>query len=135
VHHTELIATIAVGLTAALVGGLVAVRLRMPSIVGYLLAGIAVGPFTSGFVADLELAPPAVAGPLGGTQSAADGHLLASLALTLGKVVVFVALMLVVGTRVIPSLLSYVERTGSRELFILLTTGRARRRCRCRRGR
>jgi CPA2 family monovalent cation:H+ antiporter-2 len=229
VHHTELIATIAVGLTAALVGGLVAVRLRMPSIVGYLLAGIAVGPFTPGFVADQELAPqlaelgvillmfgvgihfsikdlfavrgvaipgaigqivvaiglgfglvrlwgwpageglvfglalsvastvvllravtdsgdleksagraavgwlivedlivvlalvllPAVAGPLGGTESAAEGHLLANLAVTLGKVVVFVALMLVVGTRVIPWLLSYVERTGSRELFIL----------------
>src|SRR3712207_975880 len=55
-HQTELIATIAVGLSAAFVGGFVASRLRLPTIVGYLLAGIAVGPFTPGFVADQDLA-------------------------------------------------------------------------------
>ena len=230
-HHTELIATIAVGLTAALVGGLLARRLRLPLIVGYLLAGVAVGPFTPGFVADTDLAPqlaeigvillmfgvgihfslgdllavrrlalpgavgqvavatalgaglarwwgwslgaglvlglalsvastvvllrtlagrdaldspagrvavgwlvvedlimvvalvvlPALAGPLGGEAAGGGGGLLASLALTLGKVALFVALMLVAGVRVIPRLLERVERTGSRELFILAT--------------
>jgi len=56
-HETELIATIAYGLSAAFIGGLIAARLHLPTIVGYLLAGVAVGPFTPGFVADLELAP------------------------------------------------------------------------------
>lgn len=56
-HDTSLIATIAVGLGFAFIGGLVAVRLRLPPLVGYLLAGIAVGPFTPGFVADVRLAP------------------------------------------------------------------------------
>src|SRR5215213_2166132 len=54
-HQTELIATIAVGLSAAFVGGFIASRLRLPTIVGYLLAGIAVGPFTPGFVADQDI--------------------------------------------------------------------------------
>ena len=52
-----LIATIAVSLAFAFVGGLLAVRLRLPPLVGYLLAGIVVGPFTPGFVADAHLAP------------------------------------------------------------------------------
>ncbi len=56
-HETELIATIAMSLSAAFVGGLLALRLRLPLIIGYLLAGIALGPFTPGFVADLHLAP------------------------------------------------------------------------------
>jgi len=56
-HETALIATLAVGLAFALVGGFVAARLRLPPVVGYLLAGIAVGPFTPGFVADAKLAP------------------------------------------------------------------------------
>jgi len=230
VHETELIGTVAVGLSAALVGGMIAVRLRLPTIVGYLLAGVAVGPFTPGYVADLELAPqlaeigvillmfgvgshfslgdllavrgvaipgaigrivvvtglgvglahwwgwdvgaglvfglslavastvvllrtllergeletppgqvavgwllvedlvmvlvlvllPALAEPLGGTAPGeAQGSLIVTLALTLGKVALFVALMLLVGVRVIPWLLTRVERTGSRELFIL----------------
>jgi CPA2 family monovalent cation:H+ antiporter-2 len=55
-HETALIATIAVGLTYALIGGFLAARLRLSPIVGYLLAGIAVGPFTPGFVADAKLA-------------------------------------------------------------------------------
>ncbi len=229
VHHTALIATIAVGLSAAFVGGLLAVRLRLPTIVGYLLAGIAVGPFTPGFVADAELAPqlaeigvillmfgvgihfsvkdliavrgvavpgavgqiavavalafgvtrwwgwsvgeglvfglalsvastvvllravtasgdlprqagqvavgwlivedlvvvlalvllPILAGSLGGTAMGPGESLVGTLALTLGKVALFVALMLVIGMRAIPRLLTHVERTGSRELFIL----------------
>ena len=229
-HETELIATIAIGLSAAFVGGLIAARLRLPTIVGYVLAGIAVGPFTPGFVADSGLAQqlaeigvillmfgvgmhfsipdllsvrgiaipgglvqagvatgvgfavgrwwgwsvgealvfgmalsvastivllraletrgtletpegrvavgwlivediltvlalvvlPLVADALGGTSDpVADGSLLSTLVLTVGGLVVFVALMLVVGVRVIPRLLAWTERFGSRELFVL----------------
>ena len=55
-HGGELITTIAIGLSAAFVAGLVAPRLRLPPIVGYLLAGVAIGPFTPGLVADPEIA-------------------------------------------------------------------------------
>jgi monovalent cation:H+ antiporter-2, CPA2 family len=55
-HSTSLIATIVVGLVLAFGCGFVASRLRLPPLVGYLLAGIAVGPFTPGFVADVDLA-------------------------------------------------------------------------------
>jgi CPA2 family monovalent cation:H+ antiporter-2 len=55
-HDTALIATVAGGLALAFLLGLLAVRLRLPPILGYLLAGVAVGPFTPGFVADLGLA-------------------------------------------------------------------------------
>jgi CPA2 family monovalent cation:H+ antiporter-2 len=231
-HHTELIATIAVGLSAACIGGLIAHQLRLPPIVGYLLAGVAVGPFTPGFVADAELAPqlaeigvillmfgvgihfsigdlfaarrialpgaigqvaiatglgtavvwwwgwklgegivlglalsvastvvllrmleqrsalaspegrvavgwlvvedlvtvvmlvmlPILATSLGGqSPGGSDDNLITSLAVTLGKAALFVALMLIGGVRVIPWLLAWVERTGSRELFILVT--------------
>lgn len=54
-HETSLIATIAVGLALAFPFGLLAHRLRLTPIVGYLLAGLAVGPFTPGFVADAEI--------------------------------------------------------------------------------
>ena len=55
-HHTPLIATIAAGLVLAFILGLLAHRLRIQPLVGYLVAGIAVGPFTPGFVADQALA-------------------------------------------------------------------------------
>jgi CPA2 family monovalent cation:H+ antiporter-2 len=55
-HQTPLIATIAAGLALAFILGLVANRLRIQPIVGYLLAGVAVGPFTPGFTADISLA-------------------------------------------------------------------------------
>ncbi|MBB5693287.1 cation:proton antiporter domain-containing protein [Muricoccus pecuniae] len=55
-HHTPLIATIALGLLLAFIFGMVAHRLRVSPLVGYLLAGVAVGPFTPGYVADQELA-------------------------------------------------------------------------------
>jgi len=55
-HDTALIAIIAVGFGLAFVFGLAATRVRLPPIVGYLLAGIVVGPFTPGFVADAGLA-------------------------------------------------------------------------------
>lgn len=231
-HETSLIATIAIGLGFAFVGGFIAVRLHLPPLVGYLLAGIAVGPFTPGFVADVTLAPqlaeigvillmfgvgmhfsiedlwavraialpgalaqiavatllgvavaglwgwtwgaglvfglalsvastvvllraleargavesqdgriavgwlivedlamvlalvllPALAGPLGGQpagHTAPDTNLWLTLGITLGKVAIFVILMLVVGTRLFPWLLARVERTRSRELFTL----------------
>jgi CPA2 family monovalent cation:H+ antiporter-2 len=233
-HETSLIATIAVGLALAFIGGFIASRLRLPPLVGYLLAGVAVGPFTPGFVADGELAAqlaeigvillmfgvgihfsfedlldvrrialpgaiakivvatalgagvtalwgwslgagivfglslsvastvvllraleerdalrsvdgriavgwlivedlvmvlalvllPALAGPLGGDAQALAGsvggtNLLLTLALTLGRVAIFVALMVFVGARIIPWLLGQVARTGSRELFTL----------------
>jgi CPA2 family monovalent cation:H+ antiporter-2 len=232
-HETVLISTIAVSLAYALVGGLAAHRLGLPPLVGYLLAGIAVGPFTPGFVADAKLAgelaeigvillmfgvgmhfslrdlaavryialPGAVvqivvATALGivvarhwgwtfgaglvlglalsvastvvllraletqGTLGAAQGRLavgwlivedlvmvltlvllpafpgalsgassdhtastvqplLMTLGLTLGKVAVFVILVLLIGVRLFPWLLEYVARTGSRELFTL----------------
>ena len=56
-HETALISTIAVCLALAFVGGYIAFRLKLPPLVGYLLAGIVVGPFTPGFVADTKLAP------------------------------------------------------------------------------
>src|SRR5687768_16154567 len=48
--------TLAACLSAALVGGFVTHRLGLSPLVGYLLAGIAVGPYTPGFVADRHLA-------------------------------------------------------------------------------
>jgi CPA2 family monovalent cation:H+ antiporter-2 len=56
-HHTSLIATIVAGLGLAFVFGAIANRLKLPVLVGYLLAGVLVGPFTPGYVADQELAP------------------------------------------------------------------------------
>jgi CPA2 family monovalent cation:H+ antiporter-2 len=55
-HNVELILTLAGGLSAALVFGYLSERLRLSPIVGYLLAGTLVGPYTPGFVADAETA-------------------------------------------------------------------------------
>lgn len=55
-HEASLIATISMSLLFAFAGGWIASRLKLPPLVGYLLAGIAVGPFTPGFVADSGLA-------------------------------------------------------------------------------
>jgi len=228
-HEVSLIATIAMGFGLAMVFGFLANTLRMPPLVGYLLAGILIGPATPGFVADVGLAGqlaeigvmllmfgvglhfsladlmavrriavpgaivqigaatamgmglalwwgwslggalvfglslsvastvvllraleakgllksingqiavgwlvvedlvmvlvlvllPAVAGLLGGTNSSDGGSLLGTIGLTLGKVGAFIALMLLVGRRLLPKLLWWVARTGSRELFTL----------------
>ncbi len=232
-HEDTLIATLALSLALAFVFGLLAVRLRLPPLVGYLLAGIVLGPYTPGVHADAQLAPQlaeigvmllmfgvgthfslrdlmavkgiAVPGaiaqiavatalgagaayfwgwPLGaglvfglalsvastvvllraleeqGTLESADGRIAVgwlivedllmvlalvllpaladllggeapaghaaapdalwrTLGLTLGKVALFVALMLVVGTRLFPWILQRVVRTQSRELFTL----------------
>jgi len=232
-HEETLIATLALSLALAFVFGLLAVRLRLPALVGYLLAGIVLGPYTPGLEADVHLAPqlaeigvmllmfgvgthfslrdlmavkgvavpgaiaqiavatalgagaahlwgwslgagivfglalsvastvvllraleqqgtletadgriavgwlivedlvmvlalvllPALAGVLGGEAPAghggAPGELWRSLGITLGKVALFVALMLIVGARVFPWVLQRVARTNSRELFTL----------------
>ncbi|TXL72064.1 cyclic nucleotide-binding domain-containing protein [Vineibacter terrae] len=55
-HEATLIATVAMGFVLAFVFGFIANRLRLPPLLGYLVAGIAVGPFTPGFVADVSLA-------------------------------------------------------------------------------
>ncbi|MGE8498576.1 MAG: YbaL family putative K(+) efflux transporter [Pseudomonas sp.] len=229
-HHTPLIATIAAGFVLAYLFGSLANRLRLSPLVGYLLAGVIVGPFTPGFVADKELSHeiseigvillmfgvglhfslkdlmsvkhiaipgaivqiavatllgmglawamdwtwgaglvfglalsvastvvllraleerqlidsrrgkiavgwlivedlvmvlalvllPALSGVLGGIpQGNSDASIGMQLLITLGKVTAFVALMVVVGRRVIPWLLERSAGTGSRELFTL----------------
>jgi monovalent cation:H+ antiporter-2, CPA2 family len=55
-HHFPLITTLAAALGLALLLGFVATRLRLPAIVGYLIAGIVLGPGTPGYVADLQIA-------------------------------------------------------------------------------
>lgn len=53
-HDLPLLVNIALALTVAFMGGLLARRIGLPTIVGYLLAGIVIGPFTPGFVGDVE---------------------------------------------------------------------------------
>ncbi|PIP82477.1 MAG: sodium:proton antiporter [Elusimicrobia bacterium CG_4_9_14_3_um_filter_62_55] len=222
-HSTALISTIAASLSLSLVLGFLAHRLRLPLLVGYLFAGILIGPSTPGLIADPELTAQlaeigvillmfgvglhfsiddlkkvrrialpgavgqiAVATALGATTAwawgwdlragivfglalsvastvvllralerrkflatvngriavgwlivedivmvlvlvslpaLADGAwgapLLRGLAWTLGKVALFIALMLLVGKRAFPRLLMGVANTGSRELFTL----------------
>src|SRR3954449_6851658 len=54
--HTPLLSTIVVGLVLAFAFGVVAHRLKASPLVGYLLAGIVIGPFTPGFIADQNIA-------------------------------------------------------------------------------
>lgn len=55
-HNITLISTIAAGFGLALIFGFIAERMRMPALVGYLLAGILLGPYTPGFTADIGIA-------------------------------------------------------------------------------
>jgi CPA2 family monovalent cation:H+ antiporter-2 len=55
-HNIPLITTIAAGFGVALVLGFIAERIKVPALVGYLLAGIIIGPATPGFVADVHIA-------------------------------------------------------------------------------
>ena len=233
-HDVPLITTLAAALGLALIMGFVAARLKLPALVGYLIAGIIIGPATPGFVADVELSNqlaeigvmllmfgvglhfslddllavrrialpgaivqiavatlfgigvtalwgwsiaagvvfglalsvastvvllraledrgvlesvngriavgwlvvedlvmvlvlvllPPLSVWLGGNsavpaEGTGDQSLLTTLVLTLGRVSVFIALMLVVGRRLFPWLLWQIARTGSRELFTL----------------
>ena len=232
-HATPLLSTIAAGLVLAFLFGALANRLKLSPIVGYLVAGIVVGPFTPGYVADAPLAAelaeigvillmfgvglhfslkdllavrtiavpgaavqigvatvlgvalawgfgwslgaglvfglalsvastvvllkaleerrlldtrsghiavgwlivedlamvltlvllPAVAGLLGGVEAAgvdtSAGAIAWRIGVTLAQVALFVALMLIVGTRVVPFVMARIVRTGSRELFTL----------------
>ena len=54
-HSISLITTMTAALGSALILGFIAARLGLPVIVGYLLAGVLIGPATPGFVADLSL--------------------------------------------------------------------------------
>ena len=227
-HHTPLIGTIVAGLVVAFFMGAIAHRLRVSPVAGYLFAGVVVGPFTPGFVADVALANelaeigvillmfgvglhfslrdllsvrniavpgalvqisvatllgvglglslgwslpagiifglslsvastvvllramqardlintergriavgwlivedlamviilvllPPVAQLMNGDAAAGDG-IAATFGLTLVKVAAFIAFMLIVGRRIIPSALHWVAHTGSRELFRL----------------
>ncbi|SFN36263.1 Kef-type potassium/proton antiporter, CPA2 family [Izhakiella capsodis] len=56
-HTAPLLTTVVGGLVLAFLFGMLANRLRISPLVGYLLAGVLVGPFTPGFVADTNLAP------------------------------------------------------------------------------
>ena len=226
-HSLPLIATLAAAFGLALVLGFIAVRLKMPALVGYLLAGVIIGPATPGFVADVGMASqlaeigvmllmfgvglhfsvddllevrkialpgavvqitaatllgigvawmwgwslgaglvfglalsvastvvllkaleargivespngriaigwlivedlamvlvlvflPALSGLLGGAS--AEGSLAVTLLVTLGRVALFIALMLLVGRRLFPWILMKVAKTGSREIFTL----------------
>ena len=228
-HHTPLITTIVVALVLAFVLGALANRVRISPLVGYLLAGVLIGPFTPGYVADQGMANdlaeigvillmfgvglhftledllsvraiaipgaiaqiasatvmgmglayllgwsigaglvfglalsvastvvllralqerrlvetergriavgwlvvedfvmiltlvllPALAGILKGNPGAGASALIMPVLLTLAKVAAFVAVMLVIGKRVIPWLLHAVAHSGSRELFRL----------------
>lgn len=53
-HDVTLLINIGVALCVAFVGGFVARQLRLPTIVGYLVAGVVIGPFTPGFVGDVD---------------------------------------------------------------------------------
>src|SRR5438132_1166749 len=106
-----LILTITIALGAAFLGGFVAARFRLPPIVGYLAAGIAVGPFTPGLSAD-----PAIASEL---AEVGVILLMFGVGVHFSLEALFGVLMIAVGTRVIPWLLEQVARTGHRELFTL----------------
>ena len=55
-HSFPLISTLAAGFGLAMIFGLIAQKMQLSTLVGYLLAGVVIGPLTPGFVADMELA-------------------------------------------------------------------------------
>jgi|JI6StandDraft_1071083.scaffolds.fasta_scaffold01001_5 CPA2 family monovalent cation:H+ antiporter-2 len=55
-HGTPLISLLTIGLGLAFVFGMIATRLKLSPLVGYLIAGVVIGPFTPGFVGDAQLA-------------------------------------------------------------------------------
>ncbi|THF57709.1 cation:proton antiporter domain-containing protein [Pseudothauera rhizosphaerae] len=120
-HNISLITTIAAGFGLALILGFVAERLRLPALVGYLLAGIVIGWLVVEDLATVLVLVPPLAGVLG-SPVAGGGEpapLWQTIGLTLLQVAGFIAVMLLVGRRILPWLLWQVARTGSRELFTL----------------
>ncbi|MEZ0223390.1 MAG: cation:proton antiporter [Alphaproteobacteria bacterium] len=55
-HQLPLVSTIAISLSVAFVCGLIASKLKISPIVGYLLAGVIIGPYTPGFTGDMKIA-------------------------------------------------------------------------------
>lgn len=55
-HESPLISLLAIGFGLAFVFGAIASRLKLSPLVGYLVAGVLIGPFTPGFTADEQLA-------------------------------------------------------------------------------
>ncbi|MGA5989152.1 cation:proton antiporter, partial [Escherichia coli] len=55
-HDVDLIILLAVGFGIALIFGYIAARLRLPPLIGYLIAGIIISPNTPGMVGDIQLA-------------------------------------------------------------------------------
>ena len=55
-HNISLVTTLAAAFGVALILGFVAERIKVPALVGYLVAGIVIGPATPGFVADVQIA-------------------------------------------------------------------------------
>src|SRR6187397_1960574 len=55
-HHAPLITTIAVALLMAFILGFAAQKAKLSPIVGYLVAGVVIGPYTGGYVADADIA-------------------------------------------------------------------------------
>ncbi len=52
-HELPILLNITIALVAAFIGGLAVRKIGLPPIVGYLLAGIVIGPFTPGFIGDI----------------------------------------------------------------------------------
>jgi predicted Kef-type K+ transport protein len=119
-HDVALIATIAIGFAFAFIFGLIAHRLGLPPLVGYLVAGVVVGPTTPGFVAD-----SAMAGQLAeiGVMLLMFGvglHFSIADLIAVRRIAIPGAIgQIVIGPRVVPWMLRQVARTGSRELFTL----------------
>src|SRR5437764_38958 len=117
-ENLDLILTLTGSLAAALALGYVTHRLGLSPIVGYLLAGVAVGPSTPGSVADQHLAVlPALFGRAGAGPG--PGGLALAVGLAGLKIGALVGLTFLLGGRLIPWLLARVAAAHSRELFTL----------------
>src|ERR671932_551700 len=117
-ENLQLVLDLVLAVLAAFVGGLVAQRLRQPVILGYLLAGVAIGPFTPGPTADVhsvqvlaEIGVAFLMFALGAEVSLRELR-------QFGRVTVLGGTYLL-GTRAVPWLLGHAAGTRSREVFLL----------------
>jgi len=55
-HSSGLLSTLVISLVAAFAGGLAVRAIKLPPLLGYLMAGVVIGPFTPGFIANQEIA-------------------------------------------------------------------------------